>query len=86
MKIGKLVEWVDYNHTYKSWEELKEYLSNNNIPFLEYNMCYPDNNRVFGKEIKISTEDIPDIKKVWEDLKLVGNPDDLDYVIFYMED
>jgi len=86
MKIGKLVEWVDHNFTYKSWDELKEYLDKNDIPYTEYNMSFSNNNKVFGKEIKISVEDIPDIKKMWKDLKLVGDPSDLDYVIFYDED
>jgi len=86
MKIGDLVEWVDYNHTYKSWDELKEYLDKNNIPYSEYNMCDPVKNKIYGREMKISAGDIPNIKKMWKDLKLVGDPIDLDYVIFYDED
>ena len=86
MRIGDLVGWVGYNRTWTSWNELKEYLNKNNIPYIEYNVCVPIKNKIYAREIKISAYSIPNIRKMWKDLKLTGDPIDLDYVIFYDED
>lgn len=85
-KIGRLVEFVDYNHTYKTWEELKKYLKGKNIPFTEYKKVGTDGED-YGLEIIVDASDIYNIlQEVWDDLKLVGNPMQLDYIIFYNED
>lgn len=86
-RIGKLVEYVDYNHTYKSWDKIKKYLKNNSIYYSCYKMIGEDG-EYLGWEIKVSTDDCQyeKIEKMWEDFKLVGDPVNLDYIVFYYED
>ena len=86
-RIGKLVEYVDYNHTYKSWDELKKYLRDNNIYYSCYKRIEEDGENL-GWEIMVSVDDCEyeKIEQMWEDFKLVGDPVNLDYVVFYYED
>ena len=85
-KIGKLVEFVDYNHTYKSWNDLKKYLENKNVSFTEYRKIGTDGED-YGLEIIVDAGSVYDVlQEIWDDLRLVGDPMQLDYVIFYCED
>jgi len=86
-KIGKLVEWVDYNHTYMSWDGILDYLRDKNIPYSKYSLCDEDEGK-YGEEIKIAVDDIDKetLLRMWKDMGLDGDPDNLDYIIFYQED